>query len=464
MSTDDRDAIIEEALGLDRKTRNQFLDKACAGRPELRREVNLLLEIDARDEASFLDRSCEAKAVRRHVLLLAGMSEDRHLAANDSSEGSAFASLLDAPLLEPGTVLGQYRVDAFIGAGGMGQVFRATDMKLGRQVALKILPRALAHDPGRVGRFLREAQLLAALNHPYIAQIYGLETIDGVTALVMEMVDVDFRLATDHLIAVARNVPELRTSDIYVLDKTRRTERRLTTHPALDASPVWSPDTTHVAFRSKRRNGATDNPSDPYEVSTDGSTEPRLLLSTPEGKYPTDWSPDGRSVAYHTPSTRTGWDIWILSLGEDPSPTALVATEANEMEAKFSPNGRWIAYTSDESGRPEVYVKSYPTDRRSWRVSAGGGSQPLWTRDGRELLFVASDGTLMAASIATRSQFRVRGIRPQFRIPAPGFGPPFSPNYAVSTDGKRVLVNALRRDSLPTVEVLLNWPVQLVAR
>jgi Tol biopolymer transport system component len=275
---------------------------------------------------------------------------------------------------------------------------------------------------------------------------------------------VDFRLAADDRIAVARNQPDLRTSDIFVVDQRRGQERRLTMHPALDASPVWSPDSTRLVFRSKRRNNEINNANDLYEVSTNGSGAERLLLSTPLGKYPTDWSPDGRTIVYHTPNTFTGWDVWMLPLGEDPTPTALIATAANEMQAKFSTNGRWIAYASDAFGRPDVYVKAYPPDARVWQVSNGGGTQPMWTADGRELLFVAPDGTLMAASVDTSSQFRSHRIRPQFRIPAPGFGPPFSPNYAISADGKKVLVNASRRDGgVPALEVILNWPSQLAA-
>ena len=91
--------------------------------------------------------------------------------------------------LAPGIRLGPYEVTAAIGAGGMGEVYRATDTNLGRQVALKILPDAFANDPERLARFEREAKTLASLNHPNIAQIYGLETADGIRALVMELVE-----------------------------------------------------------------------------------------------------------------------------------------------------------------------------------------------------------------------------------------------------------------------------------
>src|SRR5262249_36716123 len=91
--------------------------------------------------------------------------------------------------LTAGSRLGPYEVQSAIGAGGMGEVYRAHDTKLGRDVALKILPESFTHDPDRVARFRREAQVLASLNHPHIAAIYGLEEAEGVSALVLELVD-----------------------------------------------------------------------------------------------------------------------------------------------------------------------------------------------------------------------------------------------------------------------------------
>src|ERR1700693_3043767 len=90
--------------------------------------------------------------------------------------------------LSAGTHLGSYEVDAQIGAGGMGEVYQARDIKLGRDVAIKVLPEAFAHDADRLSRFRREAQLLAALNHPNIATIHGLEDSNGTSYLVMELV------------------------------------------------------------------------------------------------------------------------------------------------------------------------------------------------------------------------------------------------------------------------------------
>ena len=106
-----------------------------------------------------------------------------------AEHGGIIAALRPPVSLSPGTRIGPYHVTALIGAGGMGEVYRATDTNLKRAVAIKVLPATVSSDPDRLARFHREAQALAALNHPHIAQIHGLETTDGITALVMELVD-----------------------------------------------------------------------------------------------------------------------------------------------------------------------------------------------------------------------------------------------------------------------------------
>ena len=118
--------------------------------------------------------------------------------------------------LEPGTTLGPYDITAQIGVGGMGEVYRARDTKLDRDVAIKVLPASLAGDPERIARFQREAKTLAALNHPNIAQIHGLEESEGVKALVMELVEgptLEDRIAqgaipVDEALPIAKQIAE----------------------------------------------------------------------------------------------------------------------------------------------------------------------------------------------------------------------------------------------------------------
>jgi len=148
--------IFHAALAREPATREAFIAEACKDDSALREDVARL--VAAHDAAGNLGQS----------------------------PGVPMPAV---PRLEPGALLGLYRIEEWIGAGGMGEVYRAVDTKLARPVAVKILPRGFAHDPERVARFHREAQMLAALNDPSIAHIHGLETIDGVTALVMEMVE-----------------------------------------------------------------------------------------------------------------------------------------------------------------------------------------------------------------------------------------------------------------------------------
>ena len=149
--------IFHAALERDEAERKAFLEAACRHDPSLRSDVDSMLAAD-RDAGSFGDRP-----VLQHAP--------------------------DPKRLEPGTMIGAFRVDALIGAGGMGEVYRATDTKLGRAVAIKVLPDSVARDTERLARLTREARVLAALNHPHIAAIYGIEEAGDVRALILELVD-----------------------------------------------------------------------------------------------------------------------------------------------------------------------------------------------------------------------------------------------------------------------------------
>src|SRR5262249_39080218 len=135
------------------------------------------------DREEFLALACgKDEALRHEVMTLL----HAHVEAGGFGDTPVFASALR---LEAGSLVGPYRIDRVPGVGGMGEVYRARDRKLDRDVAIKILPDALAADPDRIARFEREAKTLAALNHAHIAQIHGLEESGSVRALVMELVE-----------------------------------------------------------------------------------------------------------------------------------------------------------------------------------------------------------------------------------------------------------------------------------
>ena len=159
--------IFHAALDRPSDDRAAFLEAACGDDPQLRHDVESLLRADER-AGTFIDRS-PVDRVAQAVL---------SQAENERNIGSL-----------RGRLVGPYQVESLIGAGGMGEVYRARDTKLGREVALKILPETFTHDPERVARFRREAQVLAALNHPHIAQIHGVDEADTIQFLVLELVD-----------------------------------------------------------------------------------------------------------------------------------------------------------------------------------------------------------------------------------------------------------------------------------
>ena len=146
----------------------------------------------------------------------------------------------------------------------------------------------------------------------------------------------------------------------------------------------------------------------------------------------------------------------------DRKPVPFLATTFNEFQAQISPDGRWIAYASDESGVWEVYVQSFPMPGTKRAVSSGGGSEPQWRGDGKELFYLAADGTLMSVDVQAASDLRVSRRRPLFRTPIPISGEMYSRrnHYVPTSDGERFLMNAPERPQ-GSVTIVVNWRAAL---
>ena len=260
----------------------------------------------------------------------------------------------------------------------------------------------------------------------------------------------DFRLSpADDRLALAEVDPQTHRPDIRVLDLQRGATLRVTYDAATDASPVWSPDGRHLVFRSNR-----SGLHDLYERLANGTGQSTLLLRTGDAKYPTDWSPDGRTILFHTYTRQTGGDVWTMNAdGSKPQP--LLNGPYDEMQAQLSPDGQWVAYTSFESGHREVYVRNLSDAGRRWQMSAGGGSDPRWRGDGRELFYISAASQLTAVMFAgtgpgvPKALFPVRVIPPVM---------PYLSSYDVTGDGQRFLFKLPVHDltSAP-LHLLTNW-------
>jgi len=199
-----------------------------------------------------------------------------------------------------------------------------------------------------------------------------------------------------------------------------------------------------------------------YEKSSSGAGEEKLVFRSDQDKFLTDWSQDGRFLAYHAPGPKTGWDVWVVPLSGDRRPIAFVQTEFTEVQGQFSPDGKWLAYASDESGLFEVYVRPFPAPGGKWQVSTSGGTQPQWRRDGRELFYLAEDGGLMGVDVKADSTFEAGAPRPLFHARFPTASAPFARTFSVTSDGQRFLVTRLmEEDKAIPITVVLNWTADL---
>ena len=255
----------------------------------------------------------------------------------------------------------------------------------------------------------------------------------------------NFMLA--HLSPDGKQVAFVHDHDIKVWDLTRGISTRVTFDRALDNYPVWSPDGRSIAFRSNR-----EGTFQLYVKSVGGTGPEELLLKTGSSKTPSSWAAGGRLLLYSETDPKTKEDLWVLPIDGERKPTVLLRTEFNEGDGSFSPDGKWIAYTSDESGKDEVYVQPYPATGVKSRVSKDGGRWPMWRRDGREMYWVDERGTIMSADLGAAPALQPGIPRAVFerRLQNP------SDRYAVSGDGQRFLI------PLPPVEVDAVRPVTVV--
>lgn len=242
------------------------------------------------------------------------------------------------------------------------------------------------------------------------------------------------------------------TNDVWTYELQRGIVKRLTFDPAVDRVPIWSPDAKRLVFVSSREHGV-----DLYMKKSDGTQEEKRIVSDDLNKYPNDWSRDGKYVLY----TR-GTDLWLVTVPELKTSPFLKAVSVLR-NGQFSPDGKWVAYASNESGKWEVYVTSFPEPRGKWQVSTGGGEQPRWRSDGRELFYLSSDNKITAVPVTIGAKFDSGTPVALFQATP---RQPESLNelfvYDVSRDGQRFLINTqVRQAETGPMLLILNWTAKL---
>jgi Tol biopolymer transport system component len=203
--------------------------------------------------------------------------------------------------------------------------------------------------------------------------------------------------------------------------------------------------------------------ADLYLKSSSGAASEEAILQSERTKYPTDWSPDGRFILYRALDPTTNLELWVLPVSGERKPIPFIKTTFGVSHGQFSPDGRWVAYSSNESGKWEIYVAPFPGPGGNWKVSSTGGSEPRWRRDGKELFYLAPDGKLMAVDVKEGSSFVADVARPLFQtrlrqhVSSTDL---FS--YDVSVDGQRFLMNTdVGEVTSSPLTLIVNWTAGL---
>jgi Tol biopolymer transport system component len=259
-------------------------------------------------------------------------------------------------------------------------------------------------------------------------------------------------------VASRTNPQDTAKADLWLFDLSRgSTPTRLTLGAGIAEFPVWSPDGKHIVF-------TFGNSQLRQRLASGEGEEMELLRSNSAGLIrPTGWSPDGRFLLYSGASGTGSLDLGVLP-SNDSKPVPFMETGFNEDEGRFSPNGRWVAYVSNQSGVSEVYAREFSTDFSSGSaatggsvlVSRGGGTEPRWRGDGRELFYLAPNGKMMAVDVIAGQEFEVGTPTPLFQMPAGAIV------GDVSADGKRLLlVSPVGPSASVPFTVVVNWTAGL---
>jgi Tol biopolymer transport system component len=250
--------------------------------------------------------------------------------------------------------------------------------------------------------------------------------------------------------------------DLWLVDLQRAVTTRLTFDGKVAGgggtgiTAIWSPDGSRVAYLC---NCSGSGRWDVYQVLATGAGRPEpLVQSDVVFKYPAVWSPDGKYMIFSQNAETTQWDLWLLPMQGDRKPRPYMRSPFDEMTATISPDGRWLAYDSDETGRPEIYVRSFPEPKEKHRVSISGGTSAKWSNDGRELLiwtssqFYITVGPVFSVDVQTNPSFKAGTPRLLFTPRQDLAG------ISATADLQRFLAAVpVEGAAPPSITVIMNW-------
>lgn len=264
----------------------------------------------------------------------------------------------------------------------------------------------------------------------------------------------DVRLSPDN-----RHVAFAGGTGIWTLDLERKTKTRITFDQQVVQAPSWSPDGKTLMFSAQIAKGG--DAAEIRSKASDGSGVEKTLLADPQVYLSPAWSPDGKYLTYLMGQGAKMTSLWIRPVSGDAKPVAIVqppSPQSNINSYRVSPDGHWVAYSSDESGRLEVYITSFPDGKGKWRVSDNSGTFPAWTRNGKELFFEDVRNDFFACAVnPKRAEIQVGTPQRLFHTNSPGIGISFD----VSADGKRLLVNRSEEETQVPLQLVTNWLAEL---
>jgi eukaryotic-like serine/threonine-protein kinase len=246
--------------------------------------------------------------------------------------------------------------------------------------------------------------------------------------------------------------------DVWLADLRRNTTSRFTFNPSEETTPVWSRDSTTIAYRNLA-------PPAVHLKKASGLEADHVLrgsmLGASDDILPNSWTADNRGVLCTSQSPKEGWGLVLVPTDGSPL-TPFAKGAGNEIEGQISPDGKWVAYASNETGEWEIYVTTFPAGAGKWQVSRGGGTEPRWSGNQKEIFYIGPGQMLTSVGVSTADSFSSGAPQSLFVVhPRAPISSTDLFNYDVTKDGQRFLVNQyVRPPAISPLNIVLHADVQ----